>query len=277
MADIQPKNTDTIRVNVIKEKTASAGITLDNTVKVDTITEKTGGSRTSFAGGVKTDTILEATSTVGVAIQAVLRILAGASNVLKPLVSTLDIGTTTLAEHIANLYVKNILSNGADMKIGPSSAHELQLQSDGSVRMKFTKSGTLHYLQRRIDHTGFTSGGEITETTRANTTVSTSPVLLAQFDVAANSQMVIRMDLVSRDASTGNVSYIEQVFTCSRAGGSVTAAAVPAAYHTTGTALHTPTLNAGASTIQVNIQNASGTNTTYGLAFFRVIPLSTSS
>jgi hypothetical protein len=51
MADIQPKNTDTIRVNVITEKTGASGVSINSCVKANSATALTPVSATIDLGG----------------------------------------------------------------------------------------------------------------------------------------------------------------------------------------------------------------------------------
>lgn len=88
---IQPKATDTIKVNtiecktgstltldpivlvdVIKEKTSSARTTLFHGIKTDTIAEKTASAKVDFPDDIKTDVIAESTSATGVTIDGLL-------------------------------------------------------------------------------------------------------------------------------------------------------------------------------------------------------------
>lgn len=167
MADIQPKNTDTIRVNVIKEKTSSAGITLDNTTKVDSIVEKI--------------------SLAGVSLNSVVKVTTG----LVPLAATLDIGTSTGVEHIRELYAKEITSNGQDLSIGTDSAHSLVLksgsgglsrvaiESDGDVAQDATNGGNLLWTK---SSTGLALKHSNT-LTAAGTTIADALVLIAVYNV----------------------------------------------------------------------------------------------
>lgn len=123
MADIQPKNTDTIRVNTIKEKTASAGITLDNTIKVNAINEKTTNN--------------------GVQLQGIMGFRSDGTKRLYPLASDVDLGTSTAAEHIQVAYIKTIKSNGQALAVGTDSAHDFTLKTDALTRFKIGSGGTL--------------------------------------------------------------------------------------------------------------------------------------
>lgn len=88
---IQPKATDTIKVNaieaktgttlsitpillvdVIKEKTGAARTTLFHGCKTDTIVEKTASAKVDFPDDIKTDVIAESTSATGVTIDGLL-------------------------------------------------------------------------------------------------------------------------------------------------------------------------------------------------------------
>lgn len=121
MADIQPKNTDTIRVNKIKEKTGGSGITLDNTVLVDALVEKTASN------GVRLNSIVKFTTAV------------------IPLTSSIDLGTSTGAEHYREGFFKEITSNGQALLLGTDSAHDLTFKTGatGLTRMSVLATGEL--------------------------------------------------------------------------------------------------------------------------------------
>ena len=269
MADIQPKNTDTIRVNVIKEKTAASGITLNNTVKVDLIEEKTAAAGISLGHSTKVDAIVEKTAAAGINLNGIFKFTTA---ILKPLAATVDIGTSTAAEHILNLYVKTVKAAAA-MLVGTTSADKLELQTNGVVRQTLTSTGT---LKERLSHTGYTSGGEIESVTAAVDSTSTTPVTLFTYTIgAANTQVMIRLDVLSRDNTAATQSYLEVSLSASRAGAGAVAGTVTV-LHTVGAALHTVTMNASGNDIQVRVQNVSGTNTTSAVARATVIPVSTS-
>lgn len=88
---IQPKATDTIKINaieaktgttlsitpillvdVIKEKTGAARTTLFHGIKTDTIVERTASAKVDFPDDIKTDVIAESTSATGVTIDGLL-------------------------------------------------------------------------------------------------------------------------------------------------------------------------------------------------------------
>ncbi len=120
MADIQPKNTDTIRVNAIKEKTGGSGITLGHTLKADTIIESTVGN------GVRLNTAMKMLTTG-----------------LVPLSATIDIGTTTAAEHIRVAYAKALNSTGQALTVGTGSAHAVDLATNSLTRFSVLSNGDL--------------------------------------------------------------------------------------------------------------------------------------
>lgn len=110
MADIQPKNTDTIRVNGIREKTAASSITLHNTTLVDTILEKTASN------GVRLNAIVKFTSAI------------------IPLSATIDLGTSTGAEHIREAFCKQVTSTGQALVLATESAHAITLKTNSITR-----------------------------------------------------------------------------------------------------------------------------------------------
>lgn len=123
---IQPKATDTIKVNaieaktgttlsitpillvdVIKEKTGAARTTLFHGCKTDTIVEKTASAKVDFPDDIKTDVIAESTSATGVTIDGVLLKDNYINNTLQtytPTITPTNI-TTTISE-VAGLYIK---------------------------------------------------------------------------------------------------------------------------------------------------------------------------
>lgn len=119
MADIQPKNTDTIRVNTIKEKTGGSKITLDNITLVNEVKEKTASN------GVRLNDIVKFTTA------------------LIPLSATIDIGTSTAAEHVREAFLKKISSNGQSLTISVTSAHDIDLQSTNLTRVSVLAAGDL--------------------------------------------------------------------------------------------------------------------------------------
>lgn len=123
---IQPKATDTIKVNaieaktgstlsitpillidVIKEKTSSARTTLFHGIKTDTIVEKTGGAKVDFPDDIKTDIIAESTSATGVTIDGVLlkdNFLNTTLTTYTPTITPTNI--TTTISGVAGRYIK---------------------------------------------------------------------------------------------------------------------------------------------------------------------------
>jgi hypothetical protein len=269
MADIQPQNTDTIRVNTIKEKTAASGITLAHTVKVDLIEESTPSAGISLGDEVNVDSIVEKTAAAGISLNSILKVTTA---ILQPLVATLEIGTSTVADHVLVLYVKTVKAAAA-MLLGPTSADKLEFQTNSVVRQTLTSTGT---LKERLSHTGYASGGEIESVTGAIDSTSTTPVTLFTYTIgAANTQVMIRLDVLSRDNSAASQSYLEVALSASRAGAGAVAGTVTV-LHTVGVALHTVTMNASGNDIQVRVQNVSGTNTTSAIARATILPVSTS-
>lgn len=120
MADIQPKNTNTVRVDAIDEKTPAAGISLKKTTKVDTINEYTASN------GVHINGIIKATTAV------------------IPKSATIDLGTSTAAEHYREAFLKEVTSNGQDITAGTDSAHSVQFKSNALNRVNIDSSGNLN-------------------------------------------------------------------------------------------------------------------------------------
>ena len=257
MADIQPKNTDTIRVNKIKEKTGGSSITLDNNTLVDTLLEKTVGN------GVRLNAILKATTA------------------LLPLSANIDIGSTTIAEHIRKVYAQALAASGQSLTVGTLTAHDAIMQAN-AVTMQTLKGAAssntpANRLALRYGDMGFTSVGEIEEFTANCTTTSTSPVVAFTYTIPqTNTQVMFEVSVATRDNTAGSGSHIRATCSASRAGAGAVAGSVGTTALNNGTALTTLTLNATGNNIQIRLQNVSGTNTTYSRLFIRAIPVSTS-
>lgn len=271
MADIQPKNTDTIRVNTIKEKTAASGITFGHTLKADTIAEATGSAKTSFSNGIKSDTIAEKTASAGVTVNGILNFVTGGTYYVDPQNATVDLGTSTATHHFANAFIKSIKAAAA-MLLGTTSANDLQIQTNGTVRETFKSGGT---VLRRYGHTGYTAGGEIRDGTGAANCNSATPVTMYTYTIeAGNTQVAVFFDILSRDQSTGNQGRESGFFSCSRAGAGAVAGSVTTD-HQTGTNLVDTTILASGNDILFKVNNNSGSNTISTVGYFRAIPVST--
>lgn len=248
MGDYQPKLSDTIRVNKIKEKTAASGITLDNTTKVDTLVEKTAAAGISINGLFKA---------IGTKLQA--------------LSAGLSIGDSSTG--LSALWSSAIKTTGAAMSVLVESAHNLTLGTNNTTRLTITSGGK---LQKRLSHSGFTTGGEIEEFTSGFTTSSAVATTWLTYTIGAtNTQVSIIFDIISRDNTTGAQCSMGRVCTGSRAGGGAVAGAVNSLY-TYGSALQVLTLSVSGNDLLIQIANSSGSNTTYALANILVLPLSTS-
>lgn len=258
MADIQPKNTDTIRVNTIKEKTAASGITLNNTAYADTILEKTASN--------------------GVRLNALVKVLTTG---ITPLISTADLGTTTVAEHFRKLYAQAVAASGQTLSLGTVSAHDsiLQANSVAGLTLKGAASTNTpaNRLAVRLGDTGFTSGGEIELFTANVTTTSTTPVTALTYTIPqTNTQVAFICFVQTRDNAAGTASFILTTISASRAGAGAVAGTVGSSTATNGTALVTMTVAVSGNDVLLKAQNVSGTNTTYTRLFVIAIPVSTS-
>ncbi len=267
---IQPKNTNAILVDSITEKTPLAGIAIgDASVPAKILLIQAGsGAKTKIPNGIEIDVINENTGAAGVSLNTTAKVTAAA---VIPMSANKNLGTSTSSEHWLIAYIKSVLS-AADQVVGTSNTSTLSLVTNAVTRFLFTATGS---LKKRLGHTGYTGGGEIEHFTAATDSTSTSPVVIFTYPIAAvQTQVMIRVDLMSRDNTTGNQSYLESACSASRAAGAAVAGSVTT-LHTVGVALHTITLNATSNDIQVRIQNVSGTNTTSAVADIRVIPVST--
>ena len=141
MADIQPKNTNTIRVDVIKEKTASAGISFPHE-------------------------------------------LYPAANI-EPSAATVNLGTSTAAQHFLEAFLKEITSNGQALTIGTDSAHNIVIKLNGNTVWTFTQStggldndstngGNLTFNKAL---TGICHNGDSTFTATGTTQGAAAPIL----------------------------------------------------------------------------------------------------
>lgn len=269
MADIQPKNTNTVRVDVVKEKTPAASIDFQNDTKITSLTESGAGLGIPFNHKARVDQIEEKTGTAGVLLNTILKIFSNGTKRIEPLTTAVDLGTSALPFN--NVFLRSIKA-AASILIGPTSADKMEYQTNGVVRETLTATGT---KKIRLSHVGYTSGGEIEEFTAGADSVSVTPVLMATYTIGAgNTQIAIFFDLLSRDNAAATQSRLSGVLTASRAGGGAVAGTVTVD-HTTGAALHTITLVASGNDIQIKIQNVGGANTTSALAHFKVIPVST--
>ena len=169
MADIQPKNTDTIRVNTIKEKTGGSSITLDNTVKADTINEKTASN------GVRLNSIYKFTTA------------------MIPLTANVDIGTSTAAEHAREIFAKELTSNGQAIIMGTDSAHSTTLKSNALNRFALTSAGDLEQ--------DATNGGNV-KMTKAST------ALAQAFSAAVTAAGTVLGDATDLTAVFNNVTTV---------------------------------------------------------------------
>lgn len=275
MSDIQPKNTTGIHVDTIDEKTASAGITLKKTLKVDTISQGLAGTGVAIIGG-KADTIVENTGGVGVLVNSILKFITGATHQLIAQFADVDLGT--IGTPFANLFCKTVKA-AVDMSLGTTTPNTIFFQTNSVNRLtlqgaanEFSVAGG---LKRRLGHANYTSGGEIQEITAAVDSVSTTGVVLCIYSIPnGNTQVALRVDILSRDNATGAQCYMEALVTGFRAGAGAIAGAVTV-LHTVGSALHTLSVGAGANFIDVGVQNVSGTNTTSCIACIREMGVST--
>ena len=250
MADIQPKNTDTIRVNVIKEKTAAAGIILDHITKVDDIREDTAAA--------------------GVSINQCVKITTAA---MLPQTSAEDLGGSTSAEHWANTYTKVVGTQVAE-DIAFKSNNVTRLSLTGVIRSSGPPAGC---LKKRLGHTGYTSGGEIEEFTAAAQSTTTSPITLFTYTVpAVDTSVTFHIHFTTRDqtAVAEHGGYL--AISGRRTGGGAVAGSVGAIAGGAGAALQTFTVTASGNDLLVRVQNAAGTNTNNCVAHIVAIPVSTS-
>jgi hypothetical protein len=254
MAAIQPKNTNEIHVDIIDEKTGSAGISLKKTTKVDTLAEYTGGA--------------------AVMINSIVKFFTGAANKLVPQMTTVDLGTTTTTEHFRDGFFNNIKSYiGSAMSVGTYAAQSLQLVSNSIVRLTLLSTGRLNI---RLGHTGYTSGGEIVEGTAALSTTSNTAQEIFRYTIGStNTVAAIRFEITSRDSVGSTYGYKEYSVTGVRAGAGAAAGTV-LQHHTMDTALiSSVTLTVSSNDIIVNISPNSN-NQMYHLCRFQIIPVSTS-
>ncbi len=218
---------------------------------------------------IKVDNIDEKTASAGVDINGVMRFTTA---LFKPLLSTIELGTSTTSEHLQALWTK-IVKSATTLAVKTTGSSDLTLGTNDTTRLTLTSGGI---LKKRLSHTGYTSGGEIVELTAAVNSTSTTPVTLYDYAVGADdTQVMIRAQILSRDNTSGAQSFLEVAAYGSRSGGSASAGGLTV-LHTVGTALHTATLTASGTSLLLKVQNVSGSNTTSALATIEIIPLSTS-
>lgn len=191
MADIQPKNTDTVRVNKIKEKTPGSKITLDNITLVDEVREKTA------AAGITLNQLLKLTTA------------------LIPTVATMDIGTTTAAEHIREAFINEVTNaDAADVfrfgtdsnttsKWKTNALDRFSLETNGDLKQDATNGGSILLNQKASTALAQTSGIGLTAT---GTTIADALALTAVYShlgaVAAGTGVKLW------DAPQGSILYI---------------------------------------------------------------------
>ena len=258
MAFIQPTNTNGILIDEITEKSAAAGITLNSDTFVDNIEEATGGN--------------------GIDLNALLTV---ETTGLVPLISTADIGTNVSGESFRKLYIQSVLADGHTITAKTESAHDLILGAANianlTIKGAVSTSTPANRLEIKLGHTAYTSGGEIELFTAAATSTSTSPTSLMFFTLpTTDMSMTFLIAMESRDTTAATSSFVLLSAQASRAGAGAVAGTVGTATATSGTALGTITLNASSNTIEVRVQNVSGTNTTYHKAMILAIPVKTS-
>lgn len=123
----------------------------DDTIEVNTINAKT-GTEIEFGDDVLADIINEATNASGVSINQILKF----TTALIPLLSTVDIGTSTAAEHVRELFTKEITSNGQALNIGTDSAHNITFKKNGSTICTIGTYGISQPVSNSLTATGTT-------------------------------------------------------------------------------------------------------------------------
>lgn len=219
---------------------------------------------------IKVDTVSEKTASAGVTINSSAKF---SSTQVLPVSATVDLGSTTTSKHFQYAFVQQIRNLLGALKVRTEAAYSLILGANSVDMVELTSANR---VQLRLGHTGFTTGGVPILATAACSTTSSTPVTLCTFDIpTTNCQTAIKINVLSRDNTTGNQAYREHILTCSRAGsGAVTGSTVE--YHLTGTNLTAVTQAAASNTISVQLANTSGTNTTYHLATVQILSVSTS-
>lgn len=203
MADIQPKNTDTIRVNNIAEKTAASSISLKNITKVDDLREYTGSA--------------------GVTLNQIIKVLSTGA---KPLTASISLGTSTAAEHFLEEFLKTLTSNGQTLTIRTTSANDIVLalnsntiwtfaQSTGNIDGNSSNCGNITFGKGL---TGVCLGVSATFTALGTTQGTAAPIVNAVTVVTTSSAGVTDGVLLPAITAT---TLGKELAVCNESGGSI--------------------------------------------------------
>lgn len=199
--------------------------------------------------GIVVNTVKELTSGAGVSVANIVKFV---SSKVSALTSSVDIGDSTTP--FKNLYV--------------------ELINYGSAILQFASSGR---LSLRLGHTGYSTGGLPTIFTTAKNTTSTSAVDWFSHTISStNTEVMIRINMLTRDTTASTQCYEEATFTCSRAGSGAVAGST-SNLHRVGSQLVTLTMSVSGNDATVRIANTSGSNTLSTVALVQILGVSTSS
>lgn len=109
---------------------------------------------------IKVDNIDEKTGGAGVDLNGIVR--AVAAGALKPLSATVDLGTSTAAEHYREVFAKEVTSDGQELTLGTDDAYDVDIKRNGNVMFSLTAAG--------IESDATNGGSFITQ--KANTCVT---------------------------------------------------------------------------------------------------------
>jgi hypothetical protein len=225
---------------------------------------------------IQADRLNSRTTAAGVIIDDVVKFLHnGSTRVAIPQFSTFDIGTTVATEHVQNIYAQNFLTAGnLPSAAGTTTNAPYYVKTNNVTRETFQGNGRKN---RRYGHTGYTSGGELEQATAAIDTNSVTPVTLFSYTPVAVGvvQVMMRLNILTRDTTVEAQSFLQICASGSCSAGVATAGVVTNLL-TVGTALVTPTIVAVGGTLQLKLQNVSGTNVRCSIADVLVTPVSTS-
>lgn len=94
------------------------------------------------------DNLDEKTAAAGVILQGIMKLVKGATKQLIPQAATVDIGTSTAAQHIQEVFAKELTSNGQALTLGTDSDHAVNVKANGITVISATDDGigTLYLL-----------------------------------------------------------------------------------------------------------------------------------
>jgi hypothetical protein len=226
---------------------------------------------------IKADKVNSRTTGSGVIIDDVIKFLHdGAARSATPQFPDFDLGNSVAPEHIRSVYAQNFLTGGnLPSNAGTITNAPYNIKTNNIIREIFLANGS---KARRYGHTGFTSGGDPEQSTAGAMTNSVTPVVLYSYTPVATGvvQVMLRANIFTRDATAESQCLLQICASGSCNAGVATAGVVTIMMTIPATPLVTATIVASGGTLQLKIQNVSGTNVRHSIADIITMPLSTS-